>query len=141
MILSERADGHATGMAGEFFVMERLFRLGALPALTMGNAKAIDILVRTAGSRHVAINVKAVRGNAGKWTVGADDYSGRDDLMFVFLLYRNFSDLTSSPSAWIVPADDVERIKRPWLSNGGFAVYQSSRDELEPFFNAWHLIG
>jgi hypothetical protein len=44
--MSERNSGHATGMGGEFLVMERLFRLGHEPALTLGDAKSSDIIVR-----------------------------------------------------------------------------------------------
>jgi hypothetical protein len=32
-------------MAGEFFVMERLFRQDHEPALTLGNAKSIDFVL------------------------------------------------------------------------------------------------
>jgi hypothetical protein len=45
--MTERKSTHETGMAGEFFVMEQLFRLHHEPALTLGNAKNIDIIVRT----------------------------------------------------------------------------------------------
>jgi hypothetical protein len=116
--MADRADGHATGMAGEFFVMERLFRLGVFPALTLGNAKSVDILVRSKTGQNLAVSVKAVRGNAGKWTVGAEDYSEQTDLIFVFLLYKNFDDLETSPRAWVVPAVDVQAIKQPWLNKG-----------------------
>ncbi|GAA0584656.1 hypothetical protein [Caenispirillum bisanense] len=139
MASKDRADGHATGMAGEFFVMERLFRLGTLPALTVGNAKAVDILVRTKNGRNMAVSVKAVRGSAGKWVVGTDDFCDQFDLIFVFLLYKNFQDLDTNPRAWIVPAAEVEKIKRPHITVGNFAVY-NSRDSLEnlsQYENAW----
>jgi hypothetical protein len=61
-----RRSGHATGMADEFFVMEKLYRLGPQSALMMGNAKSIDILVRTALGKVREISVKAIR-SGGKW--------------------------------------------------------------------------
>jgi len=135
-----RADGHATGMAGEFFVMERLFRLGVLPALTVGNAKTVDILVRSLTGKNLAVSVKAVRNTSGKWSVGSEDYSDQSDLIFVFLLYDDFGNLETSPRAWVIPAVDVEQIKLPWMSKGGYAVYHGSRiqtQSLEQYENAW----
>ena len=70
--MTERKSGHATGMAGEFFVMERLFRLGHEPALTLGNAKSIDVIVRTKSGNLKTVSVKALRGG-GKWPVDKDD--------------------------------------------------------------------
>jgi len=64
-----RGDGHATGMAGEFFVMEQLFRRGHLPALTLGNAKTVDIFVKTTNGTY-QVSVKSIRGG-GKWGVGS----------------------------------------------------------------------
>jgi hypothetical protein len=90
-----RGDGHATGMAGEFFVMEQLFRLGHLPALTLGNAKTVDIFVKTTNGTY-QVSVKSIRGG-GKWGVGRDDYSSHDDLIFVLLRYDSFEDLRVRP--------------------------------------------
>lgn len=55
-----RRNGHATGMAGEFFVMEKLFRLGHEPALTLGNAKSVDILLRKSDDSLREVSVKAM---------------------------------------------------------------------------------
>ena len=71
---STRRDGHATGMAGEFFVMEKLFRLGHEPALTLGNAKSIDVLVRRSDGTLREVSVKAIRGG-GRWGVASADES------------------------------------------------------------------
>jgi len=113
--------GHATGMAGEFFVMEQLFRLGHLPALTLGNAKNVDILVKTKSGRQLSISVKAVRGQ-GKWPVGTRSLLEETDLIFVFLLYEDFENPASYPKAWIMKAADVEVRKRPWIKDT-FAIF------------------
>jgi hypothetical protein len=47
-------------MAGEFFVMEKLFRLGHEPALTLGNAKSVDILLRKSDDSLREVSVKAM---------------------------------------------------------------------------------
>lgn len=140
--MTQRKSGHATGMAGEFFTMERLFRLGHEPALTLGNAKSIDIIVRTKSGNLTTVSVKSVRGG-GKWPVGTENYSRRKDLVFVFLLYRHFDNPKEDPCVWVMPAPDVERQKRRWLV--GSAVYYQHKElaapKLAKFRDAWEHIG
>ncbi|MGU0800201.1 hypothetical protein ACSETL_34770 [Pseudomonas aeruginosa] len=122
--------------------MERLFRKGYEPALTLGNAKAIDILVCNPETKKtMAVSVKAVRGG-GKWGVGRDDLSSHKDLVFVFLLYTDFDDLIVNPDVWVMRAKDVETRKAGWL-NQAFAIYYSGANaphDLDRFKDAWHLI-
>lgn len=136
-----RRSGHATGMAGEFFVMERLFRLGHEPALTLGNAKTIDIIVRTKRGKVRTVSVKSIRGG-GKWPVDAEDVSGKRELVYVLLLYRGFEDVTTNPEVFVMPARDVQKLKRPWFNKQ--AVYYSHRKHaprnLERYRNAWKYI-
>jgi hypothetical protein len=80
----DRKSTHESGMAGEFFVMEALYRLGHEPALTLGNAKLIDILVQTKKGATKRISVKAIRGG-GKWGVGDANLSKQKELFFVLL--------------------------------------------------------
>lgn len=137
-----RRSNHATGMAGEFFVMERLFRLGYEPALTLGNAKSIDILVyKPDDGKMKRISVKAVRSGSGKWGIGKEDFSGAKDLVFVFLRYRDFDDPASNPDVWVIPAPDADLLKQNWLG-GTSAIYSGKKNmlDLEVFKSAWHLI-
>lgn len=139
--MSERKSGHATGMAGEFFVMERLFRLGHEPALTLGNAKSIDIIVRTKSGRLKTVSVKAVRGG-GKWPVDKDDISHEQDLIFVLLLYKDFENVITDPEVWVMPAPEVQARKNPWFEKA--AIYYSHKEhtpnDLKDFKNAWRYI-
>ena len=139
--MSERKSGHATGMAGEFFVMERLFRLGHEPALTLGNAKHIDILVETKSGRIKTVSVKAVRAG-GKWPVGKSDLSHKSNMVFIFLLYKKFSDARTDPEVWVMPAKDVEARKRKWMD--GHGIYYSHANlgvpDLETYRDAWHHV-
>ena len=139
--MSERKSGHATGMAGEFFVMERLFRLGHEPALTLGNAKHIDILVETKTGDIKTLSVKAIRGG-GKWPVGKSDLSTNRNMIFVFLLYKNFADVQTDPDVWIMPAKDAESRKRAWFD--GYAIYYSHAKlgvpDLNSYKDAWHYV-
>ena len=98
--------GHSTGMAGEFYVMESLYRLGHEPALTLGNAKSIDILTRSPKGNHYEISVKAIHGG-GKWGIGKkdEDYSNRKNLVFVLLHYKQFKDLSELPIVRVIPPE------------------------------------
>ena len=141
VFMSKRSN--ATAMAGEFFVMERLYRLGHDPALTLGQAKSIDILVKSANDRLVTVSVKAVRGG-GKWGIGKANLAKENDLVFVFLLYRKFADVSTDPDVYVIPACDVEKRKRGWLE-GNYAIYHSHRlnrpEDLEKYKDAWEHIG
>ena len=128
-------------MAGEFFVMERLYRLGHEPALTLGNAKSIDIIVRSKSGSLKTVSVKSVTGG-GKWPVDKIDMSHEEKLIFVLLRYKNFKDVTTDPEVWVMPAYEVESRKRPWFKKS--AIYYSHKEaapkDLEKFKNAWHHI-
>lgn len=131
-----------TGMAGEFYVMERLYRLGYTPALTLGNAKSVDILVKINDFDTISIDVKSIR-KGGKWGVGKKDYSAQHNLIFVLLYYKEWGDLTSQPEAYIVPAKIIEIMKKPWL-DGNFAVYYSHYEnravDLPSYRDQWNII-
>lgn len=130
-------------MAGEFFVMGCLFRLGHEPALTLGNAKSIDVLVKTP-SGVKEISVKAVQGG-GKWPVDKGDLSGRENLVFVFLRYRDreFGDPKKQPDVWVMRAAEVEKRKRPWFAKS--AIYYTHGKHapvgLDQFRDRWDFVG
>jgi len=126
-------------MAGEFYVMTSLYRLGHQPALTLGNAKSIDILVRHRSGRLLEISVKAIRGG-GKWGVGTEDFGSRPNLFFVLLHFLSFADPKHAPRAWVLPAADVARIRKPWFQSQAVFTYKSLLHELTPFEDAWHLL-
>lgn len=57
-----RADGQITGMAGEFLVAGKLFKLHMQVSVTMGNAKAIDLFAHNPQTdRTFNVQVKTLR--------------------------------------------------------------------------------
>ncbi len=139
--MSTRKSTHVSGMAGEFFVMEVLYRLGHQPALTMGDAKKIDILSAVSARRTIRISVKTVRGG-GKWPVGKSNLAREKDLFFVFLYYRDFTDVTLRPQAFVISSATVEKLKREWFDS--YAIFFSNakdRKLLEPYKEAWDILG
>ncbi len=132
--------GNATGLAGEFHVMELLFRLGHEPALTLGNAKSVDILTCPPSGNPFQVSVKAMRGG-GKWGIGNADYSKSSNLIFVLLYYRSFSDPHVLPDVWVIPALKAETIKRHWHNQYAIYLYKKDVDDLLCYKNAWHYLG
>jgi hypothetical protein len=105
-----RRDGQATGMAGEFRVMELLLRLGHTPALTMGNTKKIDILVKTKRDQ-LSISVKSNCGG-GKWMLGDVDNDAGKDLFYVLLYYKNFEAPEKEPIIYVIPSLEAKELTR-----------------------------
>ena len=131
--------GHTTGMAGEFHVMELLFRLEHEPALTLGNAKSIDILTRSPKGNLYEVSVKAMRAG-GKWGIGNHDYSKAKSLIFVLLHYKRFDQLSELPDVWVIPATHAEKIKKRWQNQFGLYLYKEHAHRLAPYKDAWsHL--
>lgn len=133
--------GYFTSMAGEFFVLEKLYRLGHVGTLTFGNAKSIDILARTRSGQLREVSVKAICGG-GKWRVDRGNVAKRADLVYVLLHYRDFSDVGAQPEVFVIPGFEAQKLKLDWL-NGAKAIYCSNpahRKRIERFRDRWDLI-
>jgi len=132
--------GHSTGMAGEFYVMEKLFRLGYEASLTMGNAKSIDVFAKSPTGQLYEISVKAIRGG-GKWNIGKEDVSNRENLIYILLHYKKFDSIETQPEVWVIPADKAEKIKETWFDK--FAIYCSNKERrkgLGKYKDAWEYL-
>lgn len=133
--------GHSTAMAGEFCVMEKLFRLGHEAALTIGSAKSIDILTKSPTGVLYEVSVKAIQGG-GKWGIGKENVSQREHLVYVLLWYSDFGNVLTQPQFGVIPAKDAEHLKHPWF-NESYAIFCSSKEHrtgLEPYKDAWYYL-
>lgn len=82
--MKEAPDRNSTHLAGEYFVAAELYRLGYSVGMTIGNAKAIDILVEKDG-RMIPVQVKAIRDKKSVgWPMMSDRV--RNDVVYVFVL-------------------------------------------------------
>lgn len=113
----KRADGQLTGLADEFFVAAELLRRGLQVALTLGNAKEIDLFAYhpDTGERFT-VQAKALRAR-GVFPMR----SIARDHVYVFVVL-NRPDIP--PDYFIVPGVDL--IERPdkfgrWLSDPKFS--------------------
>ena len=82
---SQNPSSGQRALAGEFYVCSLLCRMGYNVALTMGNAKAIDITVSNDKAKAVCVQVKTTL-KGQDWLVGRDFPSRRDILVVLVRL-------------------------------------------------------
>ena len=82
--MKEAPDRNSTHLAGEYFVAAELYRLGYSVGMTIGNAKALDVLVEKDG-RMIPVQVKAIRDKKSVgWPMMKDRV--RADVRYIFVL-------------------------------------------------------
>jgi len=99
-----------TNLAGEFWVLSALNRLGTEAQLTLGNKKSVDIIV-VRNSTIYTLDVKAL---ADRYDWPADNIRVLDNPnhVYVFLTFEGrISDPQTNPSVWIIPSDRL----RPFI--------------------------
>ena len=99
-----------TNLAGEFWVLAALNRLGIEAQLTLGNKKSVDILV-IQNSTIYTLDVKAL---ADRYDWPADNIRVLDNPnhVYVFLTFDGkIGDPQTNPSVWIIPSDRL----RPFI--------------------------
>jgi hypothetical protein len=96
-----------TNLAAEFFVLSMLHRLGVDATLTLGNKKAVDIIVANITGTVTTIDVK---GLAGRYDWPADNINIKVTRQHFYVLVSfegKINDPLSLPSAWIIPAIEM----------------------------------
>ena len=133
--------GYATNLASEFHIMSVLYRLGFDASLTLGNKKAVDIVVVLDEGRAVTIDVKAVAGR-DDWLLGNHDLSDAPGHFVVLVGYEGaFVDAARPPRVWVFPAAALRSFTG--VAEGQGLRYVSRKRILEraaEYENAWHLL-
>ncbi len=81
--MTELVDKNCSHLAGEYFVAAELYRRGYSVAVTLGNAKAIDLFAEK-GTQTVNIQVKAIRNRKSVgWPMMRDRVL--DNVIYVFV--------------------------------------------------------
>jgi hypothetical protein len=81
--MATTADRNSTHLAGEYFVAAELYRRGFSVAMTLGNAKAIDLFAER-GARTVNVQVKAIRDKKSiGWPIMRDRIL--DGILYIFV--------------------------------------------------------
>jgi hypothetical protein len=101
-VTKSRIDSQLTSMAGEFLTVGKLFKKGYLASVTLGNAKAIDVLVHNPRTdKTFAVQVKALRENN---CFLLKKESIKPEHIYVFILLHAFD---SPEEFFIVPGADI----------------------------------
>lgn len=78
-----KADRNSSHLSGEFFVAAELYRRGYSVGMTLGNAKAVDLIVDR-GTKAVPIQVKTIRDKySAGWPMWKEDV--KPGVLYVFV--------------------------------------------------------
>jgi len=108
-----KPESHTSHLAGEYFVAAELYKRGFSVALTMGNAKAIDLFAEK-NRRTVNVQVKAIRlrKNVGWPIARAKVWS---NVIYVFVC---LNDESRSPTFFVATAREVRPRVREYRTRG-----------------------
>ena len=103
-----RANTFNTGIASEYLILSKLYRLELEAYISQGNKKSVDIrLIKNDGSP-ISIDVKSVRGYS---SLVINNVEAKENHFVVFVIYNNkFEDLTTEPEIYVVPTNELEAI-------------------------------
>jgi hypothetical protein len=94
-------------MAAEFYVLSCLHRLGMNATMTLGNQKAVDLVVVRRPGEVATIDVKGVAGK-DDWFLGVPPETPQPRHFVALLSFEGrMADPSSVPSVWVVPERDL----------------------------------
>lgn len=123
----------STGLSGEYFVAAELLRRGYSVGITMGNAKAIDILAEKDGNQFI-IQVKAFfkKNNVG-WPMMADKVN--ESIFYVFVNLNG--DKMTEPDYFIATGIEAKQKVKQYTTRG---IIDLSTLNTDDFKNRWDKI-
>lgn len=128
-----------TNLAAEFYVLSVLHRLGADASLTLGNKKAVDIIVVREAGETITVDVK---GLAGPYDWPADNVRIPDHARH-FLVLVSFEGQIANPrqlpSIWVVPAQEIRGYLREYKTRRVISRAEM-RTKGSCYRDAWSLL-
>jgi hypothetical protein len=120
----------STGLSGEYFVAAELLRRGYSVGITMGNAKAIDILAEKDGVQFI-IQVKAIfkKKNVG-WPMMTDKVN--ESIFYVFVNLNG--DKMTEPDYFIATGSEAKNKVKQYTTRGIIDLSTLNNDD---FKNRW----
>ena len=101
-----RANTFNTGIASEYLVLSKLYRLELEAYISQGNKKSVDIRVIKKDGSAISIDVKSVRGYS---SLVVNNVQPKENHFIVFIIYNDkFEDLTVEPNIYVVPSNELE---------------------------------
>ena len=100
-----RANSFNTGIASEYLILSKLYRLDLEAYISQGNKKSVDIRVIRKNNTPVSIDVKSVRAYS---SLVVNNVKPKDNHFLVFVIYNNkFEDLKIEPEIFIIPSIEL----------------------------------
>ena len=129
--------GYDTNLASEFYVMATLARLGLAPQLTLGNKKAVDIVVPRDRAPALTVEVKA-NAAPNDWWIGRVPLVAPTHFLLLLNYEGRFGDVTVLPRCWVVPSGRLVPLLEV-MKNGTthYLRYKRAKAELADCEGAW----
>ena len=128
-----RANSFNTGIASEYLILSKLYRLEVEAYISQGNKKSVDIRVIRGNGIPISIDVKSVRGYS---SLVVNNVEPNIDHFLVFVIYNNkFDDLNFEPDIFVVPSVELPSITETYGQEK-----RVMKGRLENYKNAWHFI-
>jgi hypothetical protein len=102
-----------TNLAAEFYVLSMLHRLGADAALTLGNKKAVDILVVNENGTTSTIDVKGLE-KRYDWPANNVRLHKPQHFYVLVSFEGKITDPFTPPAVWVIPSNDIEQFLRKY---------------------------
>ncbi len=128
-----------TNLAAEFYVLSMLHRLGADAALTLGNKKAVDIIV---ASENRTITTVEVKGLAKAYDWPADNIHNFLDSQHFYVLVcfeGKITDPLFPPSVWIISSEKLSPFIKKYETRIVISRAKIKADG-QQFLHKWSLI-
>jgi hypothetical protein len=110
----------STGIASEFLVAGELARRGFNVTMTLGNTKAIDLLVEK-GGKLVAVQVKGIQRTASIcWNISLSKIEGN---AVIYVLVNLHSDTFQPPEYFVLTDEEVKEHFKPTKSGRDYLDY------------------
>lgn len=107
------ADKNSTHLAGEYFVAAELYRRGYSVAMTLGNAKAIDLFAEHE-NRTVNVQVKAIRDKKSiGWPIMQDRIA--DAIVYVFVCLNSPG---TPPEYYVCTGSEARSLTKQYKTRG-----------------------
>lgn len=140
MVMRVKQDGYNTSLAAEFHVLSVLHRLGYHASLTLGNRKAIDIIVETE-TRTLSIDVKGMASRTN-WPLDNFESENRPNHFIALVSFNNkIRDPSVVPTVFLLPARDVPKFfyTNP-KGNRRTVPFSTMRAKGKKYLEAWESL-
>lgn len=103
-----RKDTFNTGIASEYLILSKFYRMELEAYMSQGNKKSVDIRLIKKDGQAISVDVKAVRGYS---SLVINNVEAKENHFVVFVIYNNkFEDISVEPEIFVVPTNELTAI-------------------------------